>query len=152
MDETTDKIESQIESTRQDLGSNLNELENRFKSATDWKQHFRQRPMTMIGLAFGGGVLLAAMTGGGGNGGRRRGGTNAGYSGYSGYGNARTPNKVLETWDNIKGALMGVAASRVKDFVGDVVPGFHEHYERAGQTSGQSGENTKSTPRSGVAW
>jgi hypothetical protein len=36
----------------------------------------------------------------------------------------------LETWDNIKGALVGVAATRFKEFVGEVVPGFHEQFQR----------------------
>jgi len=36
----------------------------------------------------------------------------------------------LETWDNIKGALIGVAATRFKDFVGEVVPGFHEQFQK----------------------
>jgi hypothetical protein len=36
----------------------------------------------------------------------------------------------MQTWDNIKGALIGVAATRFKDFVGEVVPGFHEQFHR----------------------
>jgi hypothetical protein len=36
----------------------------------------------------------------------------------------------METWDNIKGALIGVAAARVKDFVGVVVPGFREELQQ----------------------
>ena len=38
--------------------------------------------------------------------------------------------KALETWDNIKGALIGVVATRFKDFVGEVVPGFQEQFQR----------------------
>lgn len=34
------------------------------------------------------------------------------------------------TWDNIKGALIGVAATRFKDFVGEIVPGFHEQLRK----------------------
>ena len=36
----------------------------------------------------------------------------------------------METWDNIKGALIGVAATRFKDFVAEVIPGFQEQYQR----------------------
>ena len=39
-------------------------------------------------------------------------------------------HRALETWDNIKGALIGVAAMRFKDFVGEIVPGFHEEFQR----------------------
>ena len=38
-------------------------------------------------------------------------------------------HKALEMWDNIKGALIGVAATRFKEFVGEVVPGFHEQFQ-----------------------
>ena len=40
----------------------------------------------------------------------------------------RQQHRALETWDNIKGALFGVAATPFKDFVGEVVPGFHEQF------------------------
>ena len=43
----------------------------------------------------------------------------------------RSKNKALETWENIKGALVGLAATRVKDYVGEIVPGFQEHYDRS---------------------
>jgi hypothetical protein len=68
MGETTSQIEAHIEDIRKDLGANLQEVEDRVKSATDWRQHFQARPMTMLGIAFGGGVLLATMLGGSKNG------------------------------------------------------------------------------------
>jgi ABC-type Zn2+ transport system substrate-binding protein/surface adhesin len=37
MGETKDQIENQIEDAREDLGSNLQELERKVKSVTDWK-------------------------------------------------------------------------------------------------------------------
>ena len=61
MGQTTRQIEAHIEDTREDLGANLNELEQKVKSVTDWKQQFRSNPMTMLGVAFGGGILLATM-------------------------------------------------------------------------------------------
>jgi hypothetical protein len=129
MGQTTNQIEAHIESTREDLGSNLNELERKVKSVTDWKQHFRKSPMTMLGVAFGGGVLLATMVGSR----KIRSGSRT-YRSHSrgSETHASTDNqkdKALETWDNIKGALIGVAATRFKDFVGEVVPGFHEQYQ-----------------------
>ena len=51
MGQTTHQIEAHIEDTREDLGSNLHELELKVKSVTDWKQHFRTNPMTMLGVA-----------------------------------------------------------------------------------------------------
>jgi hypothetical protein len=127
MGQTTQQIEAHIENTREDLGSNLHELEAKVKSITDWKHHFQTKPMTMLGVAFGGGILMATMLGGRKS--RRR------YSNHVSRsephpGTSYQKNKALETWDNIKGALIGVAAARFKDFVGDVVPGFHSQYQR----------------------
>jgi hypothetical protein len=64
MGETTDEIERYIERKREGLGSNFQELEQKVKSATDWREWFQNNPLALIGLAFGGGVLLAAITGG----------------------------------------------------------------------------------------
>jgi hypothetical protein len=57
--QTTGQIESYIDDKREDLGSNLKELEYKVRSATDWKQQFRKNPITMLGVAFAGGILLA---------------------------------------------------------------------------------------------
>jgi hypothetical protein len=127
MVETTHQIEAHIEHTREHLGSNLHELEQKVRSVTDWKQHFRSKPMMMMGLALGGGVLLATMLGGRRN---RRG--ERGVSSQAATPSGRpSENKALETWGTIKGALIGVAATRFKDFVGEVVPGFREQVQRA---------------------
>jgi hypothetical protein len=130
MGQTTHQIEAHIEDTREDLSSNLHELERRVKSVTDWKQHFKTNPMTMLGVAFGGGVLLARMLGG-----RKNRPVERGFSSHAtGFepraGTDHQKHKALETWDNIKGALIGVAATRFKDLVGEVVPGFHEQFQR----------------------
>ena len=130
MGQTTHQIEAHIENTRENLGSNLHELESKVRAVTDWKQQFQQRPMTMLGVAFGGGILLATLLGG-----RRRSGRERGYSSRAGRSeshqeSAYRKHEALGTWDNIKGALIGVAATRFKDFVGDVVPDFHEQFRR----------------------
>jgi len=54
-------LERYIENKREDLGSNLQELEQKVKSVTDWRQQVQNNPMTIIGAAFGGGVLLVSM-------------------------------------------------------------------------------------------
>jgi hypothetical protein len=63
MGETTDQIEAHIEQARDALGSDLQELEDKVKSVTDWRRHFRSHPMPMLAAAFGCGVLLASMLG-----------------------------------------------------------------------------------------
>jgi hypothetical protein len=64
MDQTANQIEAHIEDTREHLGANLQELEQKVKSVTDWRRRFRDNPMPMLGGAFGGGVLLALLGGG----------------------------------------------------------------------------------------
>jgi hypothetical protein len=130
MGQTTRQIEAQIEDTREELGSNLHELERKVKSVTDWKQHFRARPMTMLGVAFSGGVVLATMWG------RRKTRRRESFTSVpSGSAtrreSGRQKDSALEIWDGIKGALVGVALMRFKDFIANAVPGFHEQFQRA---------------------
>jgi hypothetical protein len=129
MGQTTHQIEAHIEDTRKDLGSNLHELERKVKSVTDWKQHFQNNPMTMLGVAFGGGILLATMLGGRKNRRGERGFPSHATGSEPHAGTEQQKHKALETWDNIKGALIGVAATRFKDFVGEIVPGFQEQFQ-----------------------
>jgi len=129
MGEATNQIEAHIEDTRADLGSNLYELERKVKSVTDWRQYYQRDPKMLLGAAFGGGILLATMVGGRG---RRRERVlyRANSSPEPHVGSDHQKSKALETWDNIKGALIGVAATRFKDFVGEVVPGFQEQFHK----------------------
>lgn len=137
MGQTASQIENHIEDTRGELGSNLRELEYKVKSATDWHHQFENRPALFLGLAFGGGALLASMAGR--SGGRRH------YYNYlpgspsigtdSQARNRRAPSatmeKASEAWENVKGALVGIAASKVKDYADGIFPGFSEHYRQA---------------------
>lgn len=115
MGHTTNQIESHIERTRHDLGANLYELEQKVVELTDWRYHFRNHPLTLLGVAFGGGILLATMAT------QTR---NVNTPAFAAASPGR--HKAVETWDQIKDALLGVAATRVTDFVGHLVPGFAE--------------------------
>jgi len=59
MDETANEIEAHIDRTRERLGSNLRELEDKVDAATDWREQFRGRPHVFLGAAFVGGAMLA---------------------------------------------------------------------------------------------
>jgi hypothetical protein len=63
MDEKPDQIMNHIESQRNELGRNLNELETRVRRTTDWRVQFDRNPMLMMGVALGGGLLLGTITG-----------------------------------------------------------------------------------------
>ena len=141
MGETTNQIENYIDSKRDDLGSNFQELEQKVKSVTDWRQQFQKNPMTMVAVAFGGGILLASLIGGS----KKRSSSGSTQPHAS---TDRQSHKALETWDNIKGALIGVAASRFKDFVGEIVPGFHDQFQNSEKAKGSisGGSPSSSSP------
>ena len=130
MDETANEIEAQIDRTRERLGSNLRELEDKVDAATDWREHFRERPHLFLGAAFIGGVVLASSlerTSAG-----RRLSAVADNPG-SGWRMALCRRKHGELWSNVQAALVGVASVRIKEYIGELVPGFDEHYRRAEQ-------------------
>jgi hypothetical protein len=126
MGETARQIETRIEQTREDLGSNLRELESRVKSATDWREHFRSNPLVWAGVAFGAGVFLGALSG-------RRDPLAAMETGSSDVparpsaGSSRAQRQVFEAWETIKTALVGLATARVINFLGEAIPGFADH-------------------------
>jgi len=136
MGERSDQITRQIEQTRGDLGANLHELEAKVKDVTDWRRQFQKNPLTMIGIAFGGGVLLSRALGGSSHPRRHR--YPDGWDRESKASRFRGEHtgtnyemkKAADTWDNIKGALIGVAATKAQDFFRNAVPGFHEEYSK----------------------
>ena len=129
MGETTSQIENHIENRCVDLQSNLKELEGKVKSATDWRHYFRQHTGTMVAAAFGGGVLLSTLIGK-----SSHPGTPASTSAAPPSATREPSNRkheILETFDTIKTALVGVAATKFKGMLGEVVPGFSEHLAQA---------------------
>ncbi len=142
MGEESNQIERRIAVERGQLGQNLNELQSKVEQATDWRFQFQKRPMLMMGLALGGGVLLASVSG-------RRSRSSRSYREDRGditaehrRGTELQKTKALETFDTIKGAMIGVAANTFKDLLGQLIPGFHEQFEKTAQekhTGGVSG-------------
>ena len=122
MDETTRKIEHQIDRSRDELGANLHELEHKVKQIGDWRHQFGKHPLTLLGAAFGGGVLLATLLG------------SSGRATSAASPSSPRKQRAQDTWNHIQDALMGVAAARVTDFVGELVPGFREEFRRKAQS------------------
>ncbi len=60
--ETTGEIQGRIRDRQEDLKENILELEQKVKSATDWRQHFDKSPGMFLAAALGGGLLLALVT------------------------------------------------------------------------------------------
>ena len=127
MVETTAQIETHIEVTREHLGANLDALERKIKSATDWREYFQSTPMTLLGAAFAGGAMLAIATGVRHN---RRGSRLVQSAKSAPQPRSSHADEVVTMLDHIKGALVGMAATKMKDVVGQVVPGFQEEFDR----------------------
>jgi len=147
VDERPDQIEDHIRTTQRELGSNLQELEDKVKDATNWRVQFERHPMALLGIAFAGGLLLSA-----GLGGRRR-RTPPSYYGpwtpaphLSGSGPG-TPasgpgferkEKPSNVWGGIKGALLAATGTQVSNVLGEFLPGFKEHATHAGEAAARS--------------
>ena len=63
MGKTADQIANDIDQTRDDLKSNLEELESRLKAVTDWRVQVDRHPAAMVAAAMIGGALLSLITG-----------------------------------------------------------------------------------------
>ena len=186
MGEKPDQIERHIRNQRAELTENISELEEKVKGAFDWRTQFQERPAAVLGAAFVGGAILAALLPSTSSIKRRvRARTRAFNDPWTPYTNRAVPQaglsatgagasrafssdysgsakKASETWDNLKGALMGLAATRVGQFVEELVPGFTEHYRKAasgkpaepfsntGSTTGTSAEKSWQKPNGGV--
>jgi hypothetical protein len=120
MGQTTDQIENDIEHTREDLKSNLEELESRVKSATDWRHYYRKHTGAMIAVAFGGGILLSSLLN------KREDSPTVARAGARSV-TAGPKHEALQSFESISRALVGAAAMKFKGLLGEVVPGFSEH-------------------------
>jgi Protein of unknown function (DUF3618) len=135
MDQTADQIEAHIDRTRDRLGANLEELEARVESAIDWRQHLRAHPRVVVGAGFVGGILLAVAM----REPRRRGSADRLVTPALGPAVAQ----LRELWDDVQTALINAGGSRLTTMLGELVPGFADHYRPAGPRPG-----SRSTPTS----
>ena len=152
MGDTSDQIERHIQETRDDLRDNFNELEEKVRTAVDWRAQFEERSMTMMALAFGGGMLLSALLPSRRSSRRRSSasGKNTSSDQHTSDSSFKSRNEhndnassTLETWDAVKGALVGAATTKLSGFIEGVFPGFTQEFTKA-----QGGKNSdRSNPR-----
>ncbi|MGH9630902.1 MAG: hypothetical protein ACRD7E_21535 [Bryobacteraceae bacterium] len=170
MDQRSDQIVEHIEQERSRLGHNLEELEGRVKTATDWRTHFNRHPFVFLGLAMGGGILLSGVvTGSSGSRSsssaawRHRTGSRARFSGPA---TSQQRQKAAETLDVVRGALIAFGTQKLKEFMSQSLPGFDQYFEQAERQrasgrvdtesrsepmTGQSREETRPHPPSGMS-
>jgi|SwirhirootsSR3_FD_contig_41_9741296_length_535_multi_2_in_0_out_0_1 hypothetical protein len=126
-----ERLKVDIEDSRADLQGNLRELERKVGDAADWRYQFQKRPAVLLGAAVAGGALLGMLVG------PRRspsiGRTLANESKPGSVSHSMMGDVVPQAWDNIKTALIGMAAARLQDVVEEVLPGFKHHYHAAEQ-------------------
>ncbi|HXK59237.1 MAG TPA: hypothetical protein PLP42_05015 [Acidobacteriota bacterium] len=170
MGQRSDEIKRHIDNQRNELSENLEELEERVKKTTNWRAQVEKRPLTALGIAFGSGLLLGSILpiGGGRSeyhpqtaGPHAQPLTGQGYSGSSGgagyvepsrrtakkTATSRELRRAWTTLDTIRASLVGFGAAKLKEYLGQMIPGFEEHYRRTEeeQRKAESTETTTST-------
>ncbi|HEY4448828.1 MAG TPA: hypothetical protein VGN03_09530 [Steroidobacteraceae bacterium] len=127
MERSTERIEREIDRERAVLRSNLAEVENRVKSAVDWRRYFESNPPLWIGVAFGSGLLIALAA-------SRRAYTPArevyprGSASFEHSDHRR--RAIARAWGGIESALIGMAAAKLKETLAQVLPGFRDALAR----------------------
>lgn len=138
MGEDARAIEEAIRMERQELGRNIDHLQERTRALTDWRAQYRNHAGASIALAFGGGVALGLLA--------RRSRSRPSYT-YAdrpdaepsrpvGFhplkaigDNPKVRQQVGEVWDEILEALITVASVKAVDLLGSVVPGFRDEFD-----------------------
>lgn len=156
MGERTDQIEQHIKRQRDELEDNFSELERKVRDAFDWRTQFQEHPGAMLGAALVGGALMGVLLPGRSSvtakvNSRRRSFSelSASQPAYSVPQPAPAPSawnayaapsgevaqKTAEVWDNLKGAAIAMAATRLGDAMEELIPGFANHYKKAAGNS-----------------
>lgn len=134
MGQTPDQIESHIRIQREGLQANLKELEDKVKSATDWRQQFSRHPGIFIAAALGVGVLLSAVVR---TAPRRRGSAPFALSApvaSSEHFPGGVRGAALEVWHSVRAALIAVAVTKIQSVVMGTVRRHSERAARAHST------------------
>ncbi|HEY6340052.1 MAG TPA: DUF3618 domain-containing protein [Bryobacteraceae bacterium] len=130
MAEEPNQIKRHIDATRDELGENVHELGRRVKEATDWRTYFDKSPMTMLALAFAGGVVVSTFVG---RPGTHRNGhhpLSQGGDGQPHRGVQYRKSEAADLFDTVKGAVIGWTANQFKTVLDELLPGFRQQYER----------------------
>ena len=133
MGEDPVEIEHEIELRRDRLSRNIKDLQQRVGDMTDWRKQFEKRPLAFLGAAFGAGLAISWLIPNGN--GRSHGGwadnRREGRSEGRAVRQSVVTNQVLEAWEDIKGALVGVAVARFAELLSEAIPGFDREYRKS---------------------
>lgn len=129
MGPTSSQIEQEIRLERSELGDNIKELNERVRTAFNWRRQVDKRPLAILGASIAGGVLLAMVR-------ARSNPPRSAYKPPEPRARRLAPttlyqkSQAWDTWEKVKAALIGVGTQRVKDFMDQTIPGFRREYER----------------------
>jgi len=138
--EITHEIEREIRDTREDLGRNLNELEDKARELADWRSHYRNHSGAFLGAAFAAGAIAAMATVPASSGRPRLHTLADDDTSHDPYPTrprpatrnatfARVTREVNETWGQIADALLRTASLRALQFVSELVPGVRDQLD-----------------------
>lgn len=144
MSETTAEIQAHIHDTRENLDAQLHELGQKVKAAADWRQHFEKSPGMFLAAALGGGLLVGIAA----KGRRRRSELPLAVQPVPAAPPSRPRGPLADSIDEVKGALVGLVATRAKSVLSELLPGFAAQLSdgkpSANRTSAESGHGTVS--------
>src|SRR6185436_10413507 len=106
-------IERHIDRQRGELRDNMAELKQKAAQAFDWRSQVETRPLTMIGIAFVGGVLLSGLMD------RRRA---MPHEAETMTASRRHGSALAGSLHQIKGALLALAATKLGSTVDKLLP------------------------------
>jgi hypothetical protein len=138
---TSAQIESHIRSKREELRSNLEQLERRARSMVDWRELFRRNPALGAGVAVAAGFLLARVTA------RPR----RPASVY------RPPPTVIErrvqlprAWENVQRTVIEIAAAQATHLLRELLLGSRSapRARSAKMAQAEAAQRAAATPRS----
>lgn len=144
------------------MTADVDELEQRARSMTDWRYHLSERPLAVLGVAAAGGALIGMLTGGSRDEDRKgyqtyayqRQASNGGDTGVTGWvtgergpsvateaGKDRAASKI----DEMRSALMALAVTKAEEFLSEALPGFSQEVDKVHQKSEANLERSNRT-------
>ena len=166
MVETPEAIRVEIDQRREAISRDVDTIEERARSLTDWRQHVESRPLTMVALAFGGGALLGTLLTSSSSSDsddseryQPQGLWEASSVTHDGAQRSSTseekPRKrasrdsgLSDRIDVMRGALMALAVTKGEEYLRDLLPGFADEEKKVQQKRGFQGSTYGATTSS----
>lgn len=130
-----ERLKAHIEAAEDSLKDNFEEIQNRVKSALDWKVWYKNNTAMALGGVAAGGLLLSLLIP------RKKSieseftASQEEYPSVEPNGRAHRTSKSRSRLHNVldttMAAVVGVASDQFRDFMGRAIPGFQEHYRES---------------------